>query len=274
MVKYLIEHNADVDARQSHELQDYPLIRAIQRNDQAIIDVLIDGLADTECMEKSGWRPLHFAAHYGYTELACRLLDLGCERQPQTHLGETPFYLAIARHRPDIIEIFMKHDMGASDVETSQGFTYAHIVASTGRLDILRELIESDRSILFRTTSAGVDALYIAALFGNHSTVELLIRSGMKPGGMGRFVDVPLAGAAGNSCIRTVDVLLSLGAEVNQPDAWDRTPLSRAVEQGHLNIAHHLLKAGANPHTRDAMGFSAFDYCANNSPMMDVLRPW
>lgn len=273
-VKYLIEHNADVDTRQSHELQDPPLIKAIQRNYQAIIDILIDRVADTESMDKRGWRPLHFAAYHGYTELASRLLDLGCERQPQTHLGETPFYLAIARNRPDIIEIFMKHDMGISDVETCQGLSHAHIAAFHGRLDILRELIKTDRSILFRTTLAGVDTLYIAAVVGDHTTVDFLIRSGMKPGGMGRFVDVPLAGAASYSCIKTVDVLLSLGADVNQTDSWERTPLSRAVEGGYLKIAHHLLKAGANPHIRDAIGFSAFDYCVCNPAMMDVLRPW
>lgn len=273
-VKYLVDHNADVDAHRSHKLQDPPLIKASQGSDQAIVDILIDGGADTEAMDKRGWRPLHFAAHNGYTELASRLLDLGCERHPQTHLGETPFYLGTQGRRPDIIELFMKHDMEISDVETSQGFTYAHLMARIVRLDILRELVKTDKSILFRTNSEGVDALYIAALFGNHTTVDLLIRSGTKPGGMRRFVDTPLTAAAGNGCIKTVDVLLSLGAGVNETDAWQRTPLSMAVKHGYLDIAHHLLKAGANPHIRDAMGYSAFDYSVNDFAMMDVLRPW
>lgn len=273
VVKYLVEHNADIDARHSH-LQDPPLIKALQGDEQDIINVLIDGKADTECMDKRGWRPLHFAARDGYTGLASRLLDLGCERQPQTHLGETPFFLAVAWNRPHIIELFMKHAMGISGVETLEGSTSAHFVAARGRLNTLRELVQMDSSVIFKTTASGVDPLYLAACSGSHAVVDFLIRSGMNPSGMGRFFDTPLAAAAGSGCIKTVDVLLSSGADVNETDAWQRTPLSRAVAQYFPNVAHHLLKAGANPHIRDAMGFSAFDYCVNDSAMMDVLRPW
>lgn len=273
-VKYLVEHDASVDARQSHHLQDPPLIKALQRNDQAIIKILIDGKADIECMDLRGWRPLHFAARHGYINLASRLLDLGCERHPQTHLCETPFFLAMAYHRPGIIKLFLENGMGTSDIETFDGSTYAHVAALQGRLDVLNELVKMNRSIIFKTTAAGIDALYIAALFGYHTMVEFLILSGMKPSGMGRFVDIPLAGAAGNGCIQTVDMLLRLGASVNETDMSQRTPLLRAVGQGYLNMAHHLLKAGANPYIPDATGFTAFDYCANNPAMMEILRPW
>lgn len=275
-VKYLVEHDANVYARQSpaHHLQDPPLIKALQRNNQAIINIFMDGKADTECMDRRGWRPLHFAAYYGYMDLASRLLNLGCERQPQTHLRETPFFIAMASHRAEIIKLFLANGMGTSDLEAFDGTTYAHVAATFGRLDVLNELVKMNRSIIFKTTEAGVDALYIAALFGHHTVVEFLILSGMKPSGMGCFVDIPLAGAAGNGCIQTVDTLLRLGARVNETDMWRRTPLSRAVDDGYLNIARHLLKAGANPYIPDAMGFTAFDYCANNPAMMEVLRPW
>lgn len=275
-VKYLVEHNADVDAhaRQPNHLQDPPLIKALQRNDQVVINILIDGKADTECMDLRGWRPLHFAARHGYMELASRLLDRGCERQPQTHLRETPFFLAMKFHQPEIIKLFLDSGMGTSDIETFDGSTYAHVAAYQGRLDVLNELVKMNRSIIFKTTEAGVDALYIAALFGHHSVVEFLILSGLRTSGMGRFIDIPLAAAAGNGCIQTVDTLLRLGARVNETDLWQRTPLSRAADQGYLNIAHHLLKAGANPYILDATGFTAFDYCANNPAMLEILRPW
>lgn len=272
-VKYLVEHNANVEA-QSHHLEDPPLIKALQKNNQAIIDILIDGKADTECMDQRGWRPLHFAACHGYMGLASRLLDLGCERQSQTHLRETPFFLAMRSHRAQIIKLFLDNGMGTSDIEAFDGSTYAHIAAYHGRLDVLNEVVKMNRSIIFKTTEEGLDALYIAARFGYPSIVEFLITSGMKPSGMERFVDTPLAGAADGGCIQTVDTLLRLGARVNETDMYQRTPLSRAVDQGYLNIAHHLLKAGANPYILDATGFTAFDYCAHNPAMMEILRPW
>lgn len=271
-VQYLVEHDADVNAHL--HLQDAPLILAIKRNNPATISILIDGKADTECMDLRGWRPLHFAAHHGYMELASRLLDLGCEREPLTHLRQTPFFIAMATHRAEIIKLFLDNGMGTSDIETFEGSTYAHVAANHGRLDVLKELVKMNRSVIFKTTDAGVDTLYIAALYGHHTVVEFLILSGMKPSGMRRFVDTPLAGAARNGCIQTVDTLLRLGARVNETDMWERTPLSRAVDQGYPTIAHHLLKAGANPYILDAMGFTAFDYCANNPAMMEVLRPW
>lgn len=113
-----IKHGANVDARQPHRLRNPPLIEALQRKNRIISTILIDEKPDIEIADQRGWRPLHFAARYGYTAIASLLLDLGCESVPQTHLGETPFFLAMRFHRVEIIKLFVDHGMGTSDVET------------------------------------------------------------------------------------------------------------------------------------------------------------
>jgi ankyrin repeat protein len=103
----------------------------------------------------------------------------------------------------------------------------------------------------------GTTALYTAAVAGDESLVELLLRAGADPnllsagpGGEG----TPLCAAA---CWGYVDVLRSLlahGADPDQAEDEWWTPLRWAAAHGHESAARVLLDAGANPDLKAPIG--------------------
>jgi len=56
-----------------------------------------------------------------------------------------------------------------------------------------------------------------------------------------------------------LDLLISLGADVNQPNESGELPLQSAIKSGNLEVVKRLRKLGAEPLARDAEGHSAVD---------------
>lgn len=90
----------------------------------------------------------------------------------------------------------------------------------------------------------------------------------------------PLTAAAYAGDLPLVDLLVRTGADVNKYDAWT-TPLIRACERGHLEVARRLIEARADPFARDlkdraddlpAMNaYEAADW-ARSKPLMKYLE--
>jgi ankyrin repeat protein len=54
-----------------------PLLTAARRGDLMAVRALLDAGADVEGSDVNGWRPLHYAALYGFRELVALLLSRG-----------------------------------------------------------------------------------------------------------------------------------------------------------------------------------------------------
>lgn len=251
IVKYLLEHGADVDGCQSSGPS--PLIKALFEQNYEIVDILLNWKANVEAMDDENWRPLHYVAGQGHEQLTRRLMDSGCELDPQTDEGETPLYRAFLNNHTEVIDLFFARGIGNITIQTSTGSTYAHVAASKGRQDVLEKLIQMDSSLIFKTDCAGLDPLCIAANVVEPEAVEVLLAYGAPPDGPAYTHMTPLALAAAGGAITTVDVLLRAGAKIDKAGSLLRTPLMWAVLSGCVRTAHHLLKAGANPFLRDEL---------------------
>lgn len=255
LVEFLINHGADVNGGYAHGRRNAPLIAALKTQNYDAVEVLLDHDADPEVLDEEEWRPLHFAAYQGRTALTRRLLDMGCELDPRTGEGATPFFLALDQNHKDITDLlwsrgFRKMEL---DVVHATGATYAHIAAMRGRLDVVQQLLNLDKRLFSKVDADGDNPLLVASAAGNHNVVDLLLQSGMALKGTDTSRVNSLASAARNGCVRTVHVLLKNGAEIDQLDLYLRTALLWAVEKRRLRTAQSLLKAGADPHVRDAM---------------------
>ena len=58
-------------------------------------------------------------------------------------------------------------------------------------------------------------------------------------------------GYIGRSHIEVVRLLVENGAEVNDRDKYDRTPLHRAAGEGHIEVVRFLVENGAEVNYRD-----------------------
>lgn len=255
LVEFLLKHGADVNGDQSHEHRQSPLIEALEECNYKIVDILMDFNADPGGGKvEKGWHPLHFAAFRGRAALARRLLDAGCDPNPHTDRGYTPFFLALSRNHTEIMDILLARGILDMAFQKSySGVTYAYLAAKQGRLDLFQQLVTLDKSVLYETDVEGNDTLGIAAGAGQYGVVDFLIQSGVSPNGTSAAVLTPLSRATVVGSMKTVRILLKGGAKVDKLDQYLRPSLSWAIICGRRRIANSLLKAGANPHLRDAM---------------------
>ena len=108
--------------------------------------------------------------------------------------------------------------------------------------------------VVSKLLAAGAD---VNAHYGNKLTVLMWAA--------GHANDVPV-----DDGVQLVTVLLDKGAAVEARDDRGRTALMAAAELGHAEIVDLLLKRGADPRDRDAMGKSAADL-ASTAPIRAAL---
>ena len=129
--------------------------------------------------------------------------------------------------------MLMHQNVSADDTTGSQ--TPLLVAASKGHIEVMRALLDH---------GANVHAL-------PHG--EELDEEGRLPRG-----DSPLHYSAINGSLPCVDMLISLGADVNRRSArYGETPLHKAVLFGRTEVARLLIRAGAALHERNDRGFSA-----------------
>jgi hypothetical protein len=83
--------------------------------------------------------------------------------------------------------------------------------------------------------------------------------------------DQPLHRAAWNDQVRTADMLLRYGADINARGSHGMTPLHYAARQGSTEVAEFLIKRGADLEARDDAGQTPANL-AENPDTREVFR--
>ena len=137
------------------------LIEAARTNDVAQVKVLLERGVDPESRDESGHTALHFAAGYGYAEVAQTLVDHGADVDAVGNIGNTPLLIAAQEGHTEVARILV--DNGANiDAEDEFGGTSTRYAAGRGHrdvVDILRGAEVSGQSAV-----AGISPVVAAAL--------------------------------------------------------------------------------------------------------------
>ena len=158
--------------------------------------------------------PLHYAAGYGYKELAELLIAEGADVDAKTTTGGTPLFNAVGNNK-EIVELLIAN---GADVN-------AQVVPGPHEFNV------GDTPLDFSGTSEIIDLI---RKHGGMTGVEL--RSGM----------TPLHQAARDGHKEIVEQLIDKGADVNAKAEFGETPLHAAVSNDHKEIAELLIKEGAD----------------------------
>lgn len=106
--------------------------------------------------------------------------------------------------------------------------------------------------------------LYVSAKQGDLQKVIQLLVDGKDPNFMmeGQHKRTPLHAAAAEGHQEICHMLVQAGANLDMLDEEQRTPLMVACENNHLDTAKYLLRAGASINHKDIMGFTCLHLAA------------
>jgi len=222
VVRYLLEHGADVDAQ-----------------------------ANTEHST-----PLHLASYWGGFKVAQLLLDHGADINVRDENGLTPLHGSLVDmtddlkdHFFDAVRFLLEHgaDVHALDNDNA---TPLHVVSESGGIRAARLLLKHGADVhspdnIHRTP------LHFASRGGNAEVVRPLLGHGADVHALDNNHSTPVDFISQRRRAGVARVLLEHGAVVDARDNEDSTPLHVASQCGNAEVARLLLEQGANIHLRD-----------------------
>lgn len=265
MVRLLVEHGADVDARgKDYEWPRWvtseprnkpldpggytPLLYAAREGCIGCVEALLDGGADINLTDLWGRTPLIMALENLHYDTADVLIDRGADIHRWDWWGRTALYSAISL---DVIPGSRRGDLPVTDTHT--GLDIARTLLEMGAYVDMRLKKEpeyrsrgdrgyTDASPDSRVLSGGATALHAAAKSGNIEAVKLLLEYGARVDIANMVYEVtPMLAAAG--------VWRVYGIFIETPLAGLYTTGKQAAE-----VMQLLLDAGADIHYRAANG--------------------
>ncbi|XP_016355246.1 ankyrin-2b isoform X1 [Sinocyclocheilus anshuiensis] len=251
---------------------------------------------------KSGFTPLHIAAHYGNVNVATLLLNRGAAVDFTARNGITPLHVASKRGNTNMVHLLL--DRGAQiDAKTRDGLTPLHCAARSGHDTAVELLLERGAPMLARTKNglsplhmaaqgdhvecvkhllqhkAPVDdvtldyltALHVAAHCGHYRVTKLLLDKRANPNARALNGFTPLHIACKKNRVKVMELLIKYGAFIQAITESGLTPIHVAAFMGHLNIVLLLLQNGASPDVSNIRGETAL-HMAARAGQMEVVR--
>lgn len=250
---------------------------------------LIEQKADVNAAQADGMTALHWAVRLDDLETAKLLIHAGANVQAATRFGVTPLLLATGNVDVPMMRLLLgaKAD---SNFAGPNGETALMMAARLGDAAALQALLDSGANVNAKDTAAETTALMVAVRENHPEIVKLLIahgaevnaatRVGEKPpmrapnaggGSHGAGINrggVPERGqqdptpggltallyAARDGRLEIAKMLVAAGANVNQAEANQITPLQMAIENDHVEVAKFLMDSKAEINSADYWG--------------------
>lgn len=147
--------------------------------------------------------------------------------------------------------------------------------SAVGRLERVRELVETSPEMVNAFAVDGYQPLGLAALFGQLGVVKYLISKGanVNAPSANEHKTTPLHSAVTGQHLEVARYLLEHGAQVNARQSGGFTPLHSAAFHGSLAMVMLLLEHGANPAVQSEDGRTPLDMVleSGNQVLIDFL---
>ncbi|GFR58682.1 transient receptor potential cation channel subfamily A member 1 [Elysia marginata] len=261
VLKYLLEHGADVDCR---DVQDRtPLLLAAGKGCWGAVQLLISNNADVNVKDGNNRNFLHLAIRFGgkldqiggdFVKGIKNLLnerdDFGCS--PLHYASKEGHLLAL----DDLIR------MGAVlNPKNNQKQSPFHFAARFGRYNTCRRLLDSvyGPNIINETDGHGLTALHIAAQNGHTKVIQLLLQRGAVIN-KDKEDNTPLHHAASQGWTHSMRVLIGVKSNlIDVVNVEGDSPLHVAAKNGQTSATTLLLTLGAKL-LKNNLGETFFDH--------------
>jgi ankyrin repeat protein len=187
-----------------------------------------------------------------------RLLDESPDLlRARNEKGVSAVSSAIYHGHPKIAGIFINRGVGLDIFEAS----------ALGVRERVAELASADPQLVNSFSTDGYMPLGLAAYFGHADVVEFLLAAGADPNEHTRneTLATPLHSAVARGDMKSVQLLLEHGADVNATQQNGFTPLHSAALNGDREIINLLLARGADQSAKSEDGKAAKDMAKDPS---------
>jgi len=163
--------------------------------------------------------------------------------------------MAIYTHHDELVPIFERH--AALDISEA---------AAAGRLDRLRELVATDRSLLGAYSRDGFPLVGLAAFFGRRDAVVFLLAEGadVNAAARNRQRVTALHAAVAGPDPDIARLLVDHGADATARQEAGYTALHEVASKGLIDLARVLLAAGADAGAKSDDGTTPYDLAVRN----------
>ena len=243
IVKILVSHKANVNARTDSDIPDTPLTLAAKYKHDNVVHAL---LSDSQCLVdakgQDGYTALHYSCRYDYVDIVWTLVKHKANVNARTDSGDTPLTLA-ARHKHDnIVHALLSDSQCLVDAKGWDGYTVLHYSCRYGHVDRVRTLVNQCKVDVNARTDRGDTPLTLAARNEHYDVVHALLSDSQC---LVDAKDQDGYNALHYSCryghVDIVWTLIKHKANVNARTDSDSTPLTLAARHGHDNVVHALL---------------------------------
>ena len=253
---------------------DPPLALAVRLGWPRLLRRLLAHGVDLDARDSHGMTALHLAAALGREAALKTLVAHGANPEMRAADGQTPLGVALSAGRRDLADWldWRGWPLPGRPLQP-QDLPAAAIV---GEADAVRRLIDLGLPV-DATDSQGCTALLRAAGGGHRAVVDLLLARGADPRIAARSGATPLSAAVSMRQGDIVERLLAAGAPLEQRLPGEVTVLMLAAALGLPDVVARLLTAGADVHAGDAQGLAPlhcaalFGFTARERPRLVAL---
>ena len=253
-----------------------PLIDAARSVDKEALRALLKEGVDVNAAEADGTTALHWASYRDDLESADLLIRAGAKVNAVNDLGATPLWTASLNGSAAVVRRLLQ--AGANpNLALLKGETPLMVASRSGNPDVVEQLIAKGAGVNARG-ARGQNALMWAVGQQHAEVVRVLLANGadihartdvwsqmmaVPPHGLPEYNrviphggDTALMFAARVGDLRSAQLLVAAGANVNDADAWGVSAMVLAAHSGYADLVEFLLDRGADANS-SAAGFTA-----------------
>ena len=257
IVRLLLEKHAEVD---TVDHDGFTALSCAARNGHsAVVETLLEHHAGVNKGIQKGTTALHSAAWDGYDKLVETLLNHGAEVDIQNKHGCTVLLESAYNGHLSIVEMLLQHKADPNIVD-DDGDIAITSAALNGHYKIVQLLLQHNAAFT-HTNFTGYNALHSAAV-GKTSEGEEDAREEQS------------SEAETEDYIKTMQLLIEAGLDINVANSDGTTPLMRAVSRlrGHRRVLEYLIENGANIDAQDKDGRTCMHYVYSNDALQVLVE--
>lgn len=272
LVRYLVtQHNASLGSERRNQFGfSSAHLAAFHEVPSDLFEYILDqgGASLVNAQENGGWSPLIIAASKGNLRLVKLLIEHGADVNVRSSADQTALYVATHNGFAHVVEELLKKGADAT-IRLKQSLeSPAFAALTTGHIDILKRLLAHDPSLISLATVSGATLLHAAAQIGKLPSVELLISLGAEVDAKKKDGTTPFAGAAALGHTMIVKRLIDAGATVEARNGFGATALHLACNTKKLDMVRLLLESGADANAADSDRISPLQSLCSSSVVL------